>query len=302
MVTAGAVNDPNAVHAAPRPISSVEQRWFVGAHANVGGGYASDLLAQIPLRWIMKRASLHELTFRNDVDIDGDVVTAPTIDSYKKFANGAYSMIYNPFFRKIGGDPELRDDGAHGIIVFIAALLISVVGTYLHAAARVNDCLAAPNASSPWGQHLSYRIDRQNNRKCRYLHATLGLLHRPAKPSDLHAPSSAAGAPMSGSSAGSAPRLPHIRKLVVKPQPAPGVSTITKETIKRSDAPSISQEFPLQGSTPQMDRSQPADVSAAPGTTPEAATLGVAVADADAVRPDADNTKPAAATAMGGGG
>ncbi|WOH57712.1 DUF2235 domain-containing protein [Bradyrhizobium sp. BWC-3-1] len=32
--------DPNAVIAAPRPISSVEQRWFVGAHANVGGGYS----------------------------------------------------------------------------------------------------------------------------------------------------------------------------------------------------------------------------------------------------------------------
>jgi hypothetical protein len=198
---------------------------------------------------------------------------------------------------KLAGD---RVAALIGVIVFIAALLISVVGTDLHAAARVNDCLAAPNASSPWGQHWSYRIDQQNNRKCWYLHATLGLLHRPAKPSDLHAPSSAAGAPMSGSSAGSAPRLPHIRKLVVKPQPAPRVSTITKETIKRSDAPSISQEFPLQGSTPQMDRSQPADVSAAPGTTPEAATLGVAVADADAVRPDADNTKPAAATAMGG--
>lgn len=102
------------MHAAPRPISSVEQRWFVGAHANVGGGYASDLLAQIPLRWIMKKASLHGLAFRNDVDIDGEVVTAPISDSYKKFANGAYSMIYNPFFRKIGGDPEIRDDGAHG--------------------------------------------------------------------------------------------------------------------------------------------------------------------------------------------
>jgi len=63
----------------------------------------------------MKKASLHGLTFRNDVDIDGDVVTAPITDSYKKFANGAYSMIYNPFFRKIGGDPELRDDGAHAM-------------------------------------------------------------------------------------------------------------------------------------------------------------------------------------------
>jgi hypothetical protein len=160
---------------------------------------------------------------------------------------------------------------------------MSVIGTDLQATARVNDCLAAPNASSPQGQQWTYRINRQNNRKCWYLHATLGLLHRPAKPSDLHAASSAAGAPTSGSSADSGPRLPNIRKLVVKRQPAPLVSTMTKETIQQSDAPSISQEFPLQGSTPQVDRSQPVDVIAAPGSTPEGATLGMAVADADAV-------------------
>lgn len=29
---------------APRPLESVEQRWFAGAHANVGGGYPSDPL------------------------------------------------------------------------------------------------------------------------------------------------------------------------------------------------------------------------------------------------------------------
>ena len=105
--------DPNEVHAAPRPIPSVEQRWFVGAHANVGGGYETDLLAQTPLRWIMKKASLHGLTFRNDVDIDGDVVTAPVTDSYKEFMNGAYSKFSKPFFRKIGEDPDVREDGTH---------------------------------------------------------------------------------------------------------------------------------------------------------------------------------------------
>ena len=39
-----------------RPIEHVEQRWFVGAHANVGGGYASDPLAQRPLKWLMDKA------------------------------------------------------------------------------------------------------------------------------------------------------------------------------------------------------------------------------------------------------
>ncbi len=183
-----------------------------------------------------------------------------------------------------------------GVIVFVAALLMSVIGTDVQAAARANDCLTAPNASAPGGQHWSYRIDRQNNRKCWYLHATLGLLHQAAKQSDVPAVSATAGVPMSESSADSAPRLPHTRKLVVKPQAAPPVSTITKEPTQQSDAHSISQEFPLKGSTPQVDRSQPADVIAAPGTTPEAATVVGAMAAADAVRPDVDDTKPAAAT------
>jgi hypothetical protein len=58
-------------------------------------------------------ASLYGLTFRNDVDIDGDVNTAPITDSYKEFAYGLYSKNANPLFRKIGEDPEIRDDGTH---------------------------------------------------------------------------------------------------------------------------------------------------------------------------------------------
>jgi len=50
----------------PRPLGEVEQRWFVGAHANVGGGYSSDILAQPPLQWLMGKAAglgLHDRTF-----------------------------------------------------------------------------------------------------------------------------------------------------------------------------------------------------------------------------------------------
>jgi uncharacterized protein (DUF2235 family) len=34
----------------------VEQRWFIGAHANVGGGYGTDPLSDIPLRWMQDKA------------------------------------------------------------------------------------------------------------------------------------------------------------------------------------------------------------------------------------------------------
>lgn len=105
--------DPKVVFAAPRPITSVEQRWFVGAHANVGGGCESDLLAQIPLRWIMKKASLHGMVFRSDVELDGDVLSASISDSYKEFMRGAYSKVFGRFYRTIGGEPEEVADAFH---------------------------------------------------------------------------------------------------------------------------------------------------------------------------------------------
>ena len=89
----------------PRPLSSVEQRWFVGAHANVGGGYESDILPQIPLRWIMNKASLQGLAFRNDIELDGDELKAAIFNSYAAFLYGAYRLFSRPYDRPIGAPP-----------------------------------------------------------------------------------------------------------------------------------------------------------------------------------------------------
>ena len=47
----------------PRPDLSlhVEQRWFAGAHCNVGGGYADQRLADLALAWIAGKAAGHGL-------------------------------------------------------------------------------------------------------------------------------------------------------------------------------------------------------------------------------------------------
>src|SRR6266568_3162286 len=42
----------------------ISQVWFAGVHANVGGGYPDDSLAQIPLYWIMEEARACELKFK----------------------------------------------------------------------------------------------------------------------------------------------------------------------------------------------------------------------------------------------
>lgn len=105
--------DQNATIAKPRLIENVEQRWFVGAHANVGGGYETDLLAQAPLRWMMKKARMHGLSFRSDVDLDGDSLTAQIADSYKSFGSGVYALVSPPLYRPIGRDSEVQDNGTH---------------------------------------------------------------------------------------------------------------------------------------------------------------------------------------------
>ena len=42
----------------------ISQVWFAGVHSNVGGGYPDDLLAHIPLVWIMNEAANAGLTFK----------------------------------------------------------------------------------------------------------------------------------------------------------------------------------------------------------------------------------------------
>ena len=40
----------------------------------------------------MKKASLHGLAFRNDVDLDGDELKAPITDSYRTIMYGIYQV------------------------------------------------------------------------------------------------------------------------------------------------------------------------------------------------------------------
>ncbi|MBI3528165.1 MAG: DUF2235 domain-containing protein [Betaproteobacteria bacterium] len=56
----------DAAGAAPRVNvagSKVEQVWFVGAHSNVGGGYADAGLSDIALNWMVNRTSANGLQF-----------------------------------------------------------------------------------------------------------------------------------------------------------------------------------------------------------------------------------------------
>ena len=98
-----------------RPLASVEQRWFIGAHETVGGGYESDLLAQLPLRWMMAKASPLGLAFRSDVALEGEAVTAPYPDSFGTFMHGFYRLArfgrryYRPIDRSDAGEHNVNE-------------------------------------------------------------------------------------------------------------------------------------------------------------------------------------------------
>lgn len=72
-----------------------------------------DLLAQAPLRWMMQKAESHGLSFRSEVNLDGDALTAQIADSYKEFMSGWYAKVFPPLDRTIGQEPEVRENGTH---------------------------------------------------------------------------------------------------------------------------------------------------------------------------------------------
>lgn len=70
----------------------MEQRWFVGAHANVGGGYRQDPLPDLALRWLQQKAKDCGLAMHTDVVVNADAHRAKINDSFKEFMFGVYRV------------------------------------------------------------------------------------------------------------------------------------------------------------------------------------------------------------------
>lgn len=87
-----------------RKIADVEQRWFVGAHADVGGGYDNGLLAQPSLIWMLHKAQSHGLTVKASVEPDDDDLNGTVHDSFGEMAWGVYRAVKlgRRFHRPIG--------------------------------------------------------------------------------------------------------------------------------------------------------------------------------------------------------
>src|SRR4051812_28216799 len=87
----------------------IEQRWFVGAHSNVGGGYPDNELAQRPLQWLLEGACLAGLACEPFTYVAPPKPPVP-VDSYAQFAKPLWTYVIRGkrFYRTIDPDAEIR--------------------------------------------------------------------------------------------------------------------------------------------------------------------------------------------------
>ncbi len=102
------------------PHPGIEQRWFAGAHSNVGGGIAGSSMSNLALAWIMERAASHGLEAQQPIPLTGGEVLGEIDPSFRKFAFGLYRLIrlFKPFDREIGrvAIEKTARDGTIGLL------------------------------------------------------------------------------------------------------------------------------------------------------------------------------------------
>ncbi len=88
----------------------VEQRWFVGSHADVGGGDATDgvghhpdPLPEIPLAWMQAKARRAGLAFLAEYLPGADAELGVPNPSYRRFLLGLYQYFSKRYDRVLGG-------------------------------------------------------------------------------------------------------------------------------------------------------------------------------------------------------
>jgi hypothetical protein len=82
---------------------TVEQRWFIGAHCDIGGGYEDRRLSDITLSWMMQKAEACGLQLdpacKPEV-ADGNALGA-VADSFGNFLGGLFKLFQERYFRGV---------------------------------------------------------------------------------------------------------------------------------------------------------------------------------------------------------
>ena len=81
-------------------MQNLEQRWFIGAHCDIGGGYADRRLSDITLRWMQDRAAALGLAL-DPVTVGVENHLGEYTDSYARFLGGVYAKKNARHYRAI---------------------------------------------------------------------------------------------------------------------------------------------------------------------------------------------------------
>lgn len=82
------------------PQQTLEQRWFIGAHCDVGGGYNDRRLSDMTLNWMQQKASALGLAV-DAVQVGPKNYLGEYTDSYAKFLGGLYAKKNARHYRSI---------------------------------------------------------------------------------------------------------------------------------------------------------------------------------------------------------
>lgn len=83
------------------PEQALEQRWFAGAHCDVGGGYPERELSDIPLGWMQGKAAALGLALKV-VTAGSENFRSAFHDSYSRFLDGIYAKKNPRHYRAVG--------------------------------------------------------------------------------------------------------------------------------------------------------------------------------------------------------
>jgi uncharacterized protein (DUF2235 family) len=91
---------------------TVEQRWFAGAHCDVGGGYAERELSDLGLAWMMDKAAGCGLALApaHRPQLKPDSARGTLHDSFAEFLGGIAKIFEHPYLRPLALGPDNRQD------------------------------------------------------------------------------------------------------------------------------------------------------------------------------------------------
>jgi uncharacterized protein (DUF2235 family) len=125
----------------------IEQRWFVGAHSNIGGGYESNVLANAPLEWMLEGAEEAGLVCERRPRVPHRGSIPLPRDSYAEFAAPFWATLLRGkrHYRPI--DPGLHFIAARGAAPGEAGLSLAPINEVVDATSL--DYWARPEVTPP---------------------------------------------------------------------------------------------------------------------------------------------------------